>query len=92
METAQRSISMAIGGTWILLMAHADGFSSALALCLPVGALLVLIWKAEAVAAYTGWAGRVPIDASSPATLVRTLAWAALVLPGTLILLLRLRG
>lgn len=91
METAQRWISMAVGGAWILLMAHVDGLPSALALCLPVGILLALIWKAEAVATYTGWAGRVSIDTRSPAGLIRALAWIALLLPGVLILLLHLR-
>lgn len=88
----QRRLSLIAGGIWILLMAHADGLSSALALCLPIGVLLVLIWNAEAVADYIGWAGRVPIGTRSPDALVRALAWAALVLPGMLILLLRLCG
>jgi hypothetical protein len=48
-----------------------------------------LIWKAETVAAYTGWAGRVSINTRSPAGLIRALAWVALLLPGALIVLLR---
>jgi hypothetical protein len=83
---------MIVGGIWILLMAPADGLRSALVLCLPVGVLLALIRKADAVTDYTGWAGRVSIDARSPAALIRTLAWVVLLLPGLLMVLLRLRG
>lgn len=85
----QRWLSLTVGGIWVLLMARADGLPSALTLCFPIAALLALIWKAEAVAAYTGWAGRVSIDTRSPATLIRAIAWAALLLPGAIIVVLR---
>ncbi len=78
--------SLAIGTLYVGLMWHADGARSALTLCVPVAATIALIWWADAVAQYTGWAGRVSIDRSSPASLVRLLAWIALLAPGCILL------
>lgn len=82
----RNSFSIAISAAYVLLMWRHDGPQSALLLCAPLGLLVMLIYKAETAARYTGWAGRVPIRRRSPASLIRAFAWIVLLAPGAIIL------
>lgn len=66
---------------YVGVMWREEGWQSAALLSLPLVVLVGLIRNAEAVADYTGWAGRVPITRRSNAAAVRALAWAALLAP-----------
>lgn len=81
-----RGLSLLLAAVYLVLMARAEGFQSALALAVPVTAVVALIWNADALSQYTGWAGRVGIRSRSPALLVRIFGWSALLTPGFLLL------
>ena len=57
------------------------GASLALALALPLGLLVALVWHAEALAGLTGQFGLTPIRRGSPPGAVRWLACAFLLVP-----------
>ncbi len=79
-------LSIGVGFLYVALMWYSDSAKSALALCLPLAIVIIFIWKAESLAAYTGWAGRASITFGSPAGKVRAFAWCVLVIPGIVIL------
>lgn len=79
-------LALLVGLLNLLLMWHVDGPKSALTFALPVCVVVALIWHAESVAGYTGWAGRRRITRASPASLVRGFCWGLLLAPIPLLL------
>ena len=65
-----------LGGAWFEAGPAAAGL-----LAVPLALVVGLIWYAEAAAEFTGNLGLTPIRRSSPAGLVRGLAWLFLLVP-----------
>jgi hypothetical protein len=65
-----------LAGAWYEAGAAAAGL-----LAVPLAVIVWLVWHAESAAAFSGNLGLTPIRRSSPAGLVRGLAWLFLLVP-----------
>lgn len=65
-----------LAGAWVEAGPAAAGLLS-----LPLAVLVWLVWHAESAATFSGNLGLTPIRRSSPAGLVRFLAWIFLLVP-----------
>jgi len=78
---SHRALSALLAGGYVLA-AYVDAGAVAAGLAVvPLAVLVWLIWEADSAAAFTGNLGLTPIRRSSPAGLVRALAWAFLLAP-----------
>jgi len=82
MLDTQRKASLGLAIAYLLLMGWSEGWRSALMLVFPLLIPLAMIWYAENIGEYLGWAGRTQIDQATHPALVRWLGWAFLILPG----------
>lgn len=65
-----------------LVTAYLEGGAQAVGLlAVPLALVVWLVWYAEAAADFTGNLGLTPIRRSSPAAMVRALAWMFLLVP-----------
>lgn len=76
-----RFLSALIALGYIVAMWTEDGWQSAMAVLIPLAVPLGLIWYAEALGAYTGFAGRARITRPSSPALLRALGWLLLLVP-----------
>lgn len=76
-----RSLSALIALGYVVAMWTHDGWRSALAVSVPLAVPLGLIWYADALGDYTGFAGRAPITRPSSPALLRALGWLLLLVP-----------
>lgn len=82
MLDTQRKASLGLAIAYVLLLWWGEGWRSALVLVFPLLIPLAMIWFAEEIGEYLGWAGRSQIDQTTHPALMRWLGWAFLVLPG----------
>lgn len=79
-------LALTLGIGYLAAMLHADGFKSAVAVSVPIAVLIAVIWRAESLGAYIGWAGWASTTHNTPAFLLRFFAWTMLILPGAILL------
>ncbi|MGZ8216033.1 hypothetical protein [Methylomagnum sp.] len=79
-------LALMLGAGYLVVMSHAAGFRSAVAVGVPIAVLIAVIWRAESLGAYIGWAGWASVSQNTPAFLLRFFAWAMLALPAAILL------
>ena len=78
---AQRALAALVAVLYLGVAFAEAGLQAVGLLAVPLGVLVWLVWQAEAAAEFTGHLGLTPIRRSSPAGLVRALAWIFLLVP-----------
>ncbi|MCC6988084.1 MAG: hypothetical protein IT181_03745 [Acidobacteria bacterium] len=76
-----RALSALVAAGYLVTAFLEGGVRAAGLLAVPLALVVCLIWYAEAAAEFTGNLGLTPIRRSSPAGLVRGLAWMFLLVP-----------
>lgn len=79
-------LALMLGAGYLVVMSLTAGFKSAVAVSVPIAVLIAVIWRAEALGAYIGWAGWASTTQNTPAFLLRFFAWTMLVLPAAILL------
>jgi len=76
-----RALSALLAAGYVVIAYVEAGAGPAALLAAPLAVIVWLVWHAEAAAAFTGNLGLTPIRRSSPAGLVRAVAWLFLLVP-----------
>lgn len=76
-----RALSALVAGGYLVTAYLEGGARAAGLLAVPLAVVVWLVWHAETAADFTGNLGLTPIRRSSPAALVRVLAWMFLLVP-----------
>lgn len=76
-----RPISALLAMAYLAVAWFEAGAQAAGLLAIPLAVLVWLVWEADAAAGFTGQLGFTPLRRSSPAGMVRALAWVFLLLP-----------